>query len=328
MAASLGHVLSQIQRWASPRLGEFSDSVLLQRFVQQRDESAFAALVSRHGAMVLRSCRRILGDVREAEDAFQAAFLILARKAHTLREPAELPGWLHGVARRVALKARRKVATRAHQTQLSEELPDAHSDPLAQLTARELLTILDEAIARLPLAQRSAVVLCCLEGRTREEAAKLLGCTVGSLKGHLERGRGRLQERLRRRGIALSAALALTAASEGEAASPLLLRSTVSAALHGGTGSSAAALAHSVLQTMFVSKLAGVTTVVLTIALAAGAVTLAYRGPATEAPEEKRADAPIVPKNASASRPASKRCRCSSNAFVPPPPSTRGALIG
>lgn len=100
MAASLESVLAHLQRWTSPRLEELSDAVLLQHFVQRRDEPAFAALVARHGVMVLRACRRILGDASEAEDAFQAVFLILARKAHTLRQPAELPGWLHGVARR------------------------------------------------------------------------------------------------------------------------------------------------------------------------------------------------------------------------------------
>ena len=108
MAASLSHVLAQIQRWASPRLQEHSDAVLLERFVQHRDEPAFAVLVARHGAMVLHSCRRVLNDEHEAEDAFQATFLILARKAQTLRQAEALPGFLHRVARRVALKARAK----------------------------------------------------------------------------------------------------------------------------------------------------------------------------------------------------------------------------
>jgi hypothetical protein len=91
MAASLEHVLSQIQRWASPRLEDHSDALLLERFIQHRYERAFAALVSRHGGVVMRSCRRVLGDVHAAEDAFQAVFLILARKAHTLRRPAPGP---------------------------------------------------------------------------------------------------------------------------------------------------------------------------------------------------------------------------------------------
>jgi RNA polymerase sigma factor (sigma-70 family) len=175
MAASVGHVLSQLQRWTSPRLEELSDASLLERFIQERDEPAFAALVGRHSAMVLRCCRRILGDVPEVEDAFQAVFVVLARKAAVLKQPDALAGWLHGVSRRVALKARTKIACRASQTPLPDELPDTRSDPLARLTARELLTVLDEEVAHLPRAQRSAVVLCCLEGRTQEEAARQLG---------------------------------------------------------------------------------------------------------------------------------------------------------
>lgn len=153
MAASLGYVLAQLQRWTSPRLRELPDAVLLERFVGQRDESAFAALVARHGGMVLHSCHRILGDAHAAEDAFQATFLVLAQRAHALRQPAALPGFLHSVARRVSLKARAKAAIRAGNSPLTEETLDFRPDPLMQLTARELLTVLDEEIAR--LRQRS-----------------------------------------------------------------------------------------------------------------------------------------------------------------------------
>lgn len=292
MAASLEHVLAQLQRWTSPHLEECSDAVLLERFVQLHDESAFAALLARHGGMVWHSCRRILDDSHEAEDAFQATFLILARQAHTLRHPAALPGFLHRVARRVALKARTKASDCASETPLVDKKSDPRSDPLMQLTARELLTVLDEEIARLPATQRSAIVLCCLEGHPREEAAKMLGCTPGALKGHLERGRQRLQKRLEHRGITLSAALVLVmVAREGIAAQlpALLLQSTVRAALHGCTGGTASALAHSVLQTMFLPKLAGVMAVTLTLVLAASAtVALIYRGPAVETVDEKK----------------------------------------
>ncbi len=290
MAASIEHVLSQIQRWTSLRLEENSDTLLLQRFVQHRDERAFAALVSRHGGMVLRSCRRVLGDVHDAEDAFQAVFLILARKAHTLRRPAELPGWLHGVARRVALKARTKSISRAAEMLPSEELPDTASDPLARLTARELLTVLDEEVARLPRPQRSAVVMCCLEGHPQEEAARRLGWTAGSLKGHLERGWRRLHDRLQRRGITLSAALALIAVSRGEAVSALVHRSAVRAAFdYAASNPMAAALAESVLKGTFAGKLAGVTAMVMTMALAVSAAALVYHSPAE--PSDKNAPA-------------------------------------
>jgi RNA polymerase sigma factor (sigma-70 family) len=322
MAASLDHVLSQIQRWTSPRLDENSDALLLQRFVQHRDERAFAALVSRHGGMVLRSCRRVLGDVHASEDAFQAVFLVLARKAHTLRRPAELPGWLHGVARRVALKARTKSISRAAQMPLSEELPDTATDPLTRLTARELLTVLDEEVARLPVPQRSAVVLCCLEGHPQEEAARMLGWTAGSLKGHLERGRRRLQDRLQRRGIGLSAALALVAVSRSEAASELLVQNTIKAML-GGEGGSAAALAHSVLKAMFVRKLAGVMAVTLTLALAVSTtVALVYHDPA-EAPEDKTSAAAAASKDAGTRKTPVRR-----DAPVDPLPSGAIARLG
>src|SRR5581483_9894573 len=173
MAASLGYVLAQIQRGISSRLEDLTDAELLKRFLHSREESAFAALVARYGAMVLHTCRRILADTHQAEDAFQATFLILARKAQSLRQPDALPGFLHRIARRVAHKARSKAAAHASQTLLPEELPDSRFDPLARLTARELLSVVDKEIARLPKVQRSAVVLCCLEGHTQEEATRL-----------------------------------------------------------------------------------------------------------------------------------------------------------
>ncbi len=280
MAASVNQVLSHLQSWtAVARTAELSDAVLLQRYAHERDQGAFTALVSRHGALVLRVCRRILGDVHASEDAFQATFLILARKAHSLRQPEALPGWLHGVARRVALKARTRGVSRADCVSLADDLPDSHPDPLTRLTARELLDILEEEVGRLPMAQRSALVLCCLEGHSREEAARILGCSAGSLKGHLQRGRQRLQDRMARRGIALSAALALVV-SRSEAVSAFLQQNAVCAAFGGATGSPmAAALAESVLKGTFAGKLAGVTALVMTMTLAVSAVVWAYRTP-------------------------------------------------
>jgi RNA polymerase sigma factor (sigma-70 family) len=307
MARSVAHVLAQMQRWttAAPR-SEISDAGLLERYVHRREEAAFAALVARHGGMVLRLCRRVLSDANAAEDAFQAVFLILARKAHALKQPDALPAWLYGVARRVALKARGQSIGLLSSAPLDESLPDPRPDPLTQLTARELLDILHEELQRLPAVQRSAVVLCCLEGRTREEAAGILGWTIGSLRGHLERGRQRLQERLARRDITLSTALAIAAVSSGEAASALLLQNTVTAALSGGIGSSAAALAHSVLKGMLLSKLAGVMAVVLTVAVAVSAtVAVVYRPSSVEHPQD---NSPIaaVPKAPDAGKPPAR----------------------
>ncbi|HTU91005.1 MAG TPA: sigma-70 family RNA polymerase sigma factor, partial [Gemmataceae bacterium] len=311
MAASINQVLAQMQRWtAAAQLAELSDAVLLGRYIHQRDEAAFAALVARHGALVLHVCRQILGNAPEAEDAFQAAFLNLSRKARSLKQPEALPGWLHGVARRVALKARTKSLGRAARsedaTPLAEELADSRPDPLMQLTARELLDIVHEEVRHLPAAQQSAVILCCLEGHTREEAARILGCKAGSIKGHLQRGRQRLQKRLERHGISLSAVLALAVVSRSTASSvpPLLVQSTIKAALGGGIGSSAAALAQSVLQAMFLPKLAGAIVVTLTLALAASTtVVMVYRGLPVEVPEEKTPVVPVAPKNAGAGKP-------------------------
>ncbi len=302
MAASIAQVLGQLHCWTS-------DAVLLERFIHQRDEAAFAALVARHGAMVLRLCRRILGDVHEAEDAFQAAFLILARKAHSLKQPDALAAWLYGVARRVALKARGQSNRRRSSTApLDEALPDPRPDPLARLNARELLDILDEEVRRLPAEQRSVFVLCCLEGRTQEEAARMLGWTAGSVKGRLERGRQRLQTRLTRRGIALSAALALVTMSHGIAVSASLRSSAVRAALGGGIGTPAAALAASVLKAMLLPKLAGVMALVMTAALAASTtVALVYRSSTTEAPEDKTPAPPAAAKVADVSKPQARK---------------------
>jgi len=300
MAASVNQVFAQVQRWtATARTVDVADAVLLRRYAQERDQTAFAALVARHGPMVLRRCRRTVGDAQRAEDAFQAVFLILARRASSLKQPDALPAWLYGVARRVALKARcHGQARKVFAASLDAALPDPHPDPLTQLSARELLDIVDDETSRLPKAQRSAVILCCLEGHSREEAARILGWTPGAVKGHLQRGRQRLQSRLARRGIALSAALAVMAVSRGEAVPSLLLRSTVTAALSGGIGSSVASLAHSVLKAMFLGKLACVLTGMLTVALGVSITnTLVYSHVAAHSPADE-APAAEVPSKA------------------------------
>jgi len=193
--------LSQLYRLTSPPPG---DSELLRRWVEHRDEDAFTALVSRHGRMVHGVCRRVLGNSHDAEDAFQAVFLTLARKAAALRHPEALPGWLHGVAVRLACKARTAAVRRrcGNQGASAGEPRDPHPDPLDALSARELLGLIDREVARLPEKYRLPLVLCDLEGRTQTEAAQLLGWTLGSFRGRLLRGRERLRTRLARRGIA------------------------------------------------------------------------------------------------------------------------------
>jgi RNA polymerase sigma factor (sigma-70 family) len=156
-------LLQHVRRLVGPPAAA-DDAELLERFLRQRDADAFALLLERHGPMVLRLCRRQLADVQAAEDAFQATFLVLARKAATIRPRERLAAWLYGVAWRVAGKAR-------GQRPMCCELPevaDRQPDPLAQLSAREVLQLLDDEVARLPEVYRLPVVLCCLEGKTQE----------------------------------------------------------------------------------------------------------------------------------------------------------------
>jgi RNA polymerase sigma factor (sigma-70 family) len=203
MAAPAGTLLAHLQHLAAPAV---SDAALLTRWLTKREEAAFAALVARHGPMVLGVCRRILGDAQHAEDVFQATFLVLARKAARLRRPEALSSFLYGVALRLARKAR-SVAARRSLIPLHPEAPepvDPSPHPLDVLSGRELLTLLDTELARLPEVYRLPLLLCVLQGRTLEEAARQLGWSIGSLRGRLERGRARLQQRLGRLGLGLS----------------------------------------------------------------------------------------------------------------------------
>jgi RNA polymerase sigma factor (sigma-70 family) len=204
MPTTFTQVLNRLRRLAVPPDAE-ADAALLDRFVRRHDEAAFAALVARHGPMVLGVCRRRLGDAHAADDAYQATFLVLARRARAVRRPESLAGWLYGVASRVTRAARRQA--RRPDAALPE-LPDPRPDPLAEVSARDLLAVVEEEVGRLPKAYRMAVALVCLEGLSQEEAARRLGWTAGSVKGRLERGRARLHARLARRGVTLSAALA------------------------------------------------------------------------------------------------------------------------
>src|SRR5262249_29462731 len=149
------------------------DRQLLERFTSQHEEEAFAALVRRHGPLVLGVCRRVLRNPHDAEDAFQAAFLVLARKAHAIRQHASLGCWLYRVAYHTAAQARRRLADR--QRYERQAVPRAPADPLAEVTGRELLALLDEELQQLPERLRAPLVLCSLEGRTRDEAAAELG---------------------------------------------------------------------------------------------------------------------------------------------------------
>jgi RNA polymerase sigma-70 factor (ECF subfamily) len=206
MAKSVGHILRHCLGGlaAGPVVEGQADQNLLERFVRQQDEAAFAALLERHGPMVLGVGRRALADEHLAEDVFQATFLVLARRAGSIRKRPSLGSWLHGVALRLARKARAE-ATRAGRGDVRPG-PDTPPGPAAEASWREVRQILDEELQRLPERYRLPLVLCYLEGWTRDEVAAALGWTPGRLKGLLERGRERLRGRLIRRGLAPAAA--------------------------------------------------------------------------------------------------------------------------
>src|SRR5262249_43948666 len=187
MAAGAAQPVHHLQRLATAS-DPAADAELLERFILQRDEAAFTELVGRYGPMVRRTCRRLLADGHAAEDCVQATFLVLARKAASIRRRESLAAFLPGLACRAARKASAAPAPRGPAEALGQAA-DPHPDPLSELTARELMTALDEEVGRLPEVYRLPVVLCCLEGLSLEEAARRLGWTPGSVKGRLERGR-------------------------------------------------------------------------------------------------------------------------------------------
>jgi RNA polymerase sigma factor (sigma-70 family) len=289
MATHSDTLLCYIRRLvARPVVDADTDSAILGRFVATRDERAFATLVERHGPLVLRVCRRVLGDAHEAEDAFQAAFLVLARKADSVRPREALAAWLHGVTYRVAMKARAAKARPLRATRTLDFPPaDPHPDPLAEISGRELLNIIDEEVQGLHRVYRLAVILCCLEGLSLEEAARRLGWTRGSVKGRLERGRAQLHERLVRRGLTLSVALTAAELSRGAASATIAtttISSTVRAALTGagcsaashGTSCTAPALAEAVVKSMSLVQPKAATAILVAALVAVG--LLAFQG--------------------------------------------------
>jgi RNA polymerase sigma factor (sigma-70 family) len=267
-AVLLNHLHRLVQ---AQSLDLVTDQVLLQRFTRDRDEVAFETLLRRHGPMVLRVCRRVLPDSADAEDVFQATFLVLTRKATALQGHESAAGWLHEVAYRLALKVRgESTRRRFHETHAPRRTP---YDALAEITGRELVSALDEELARLSEKDRLPLVLCYLEGLTQDEAGKRLGLSLSTLKRRLERGRERLRIRLTKRGLALSAALssALLSPATASALPPALLKATLQAATSVATGQAAAisanvsALTQGVIKAMFVSKLKTIAMAVLII---------------------------------------------------------------
>jgi RNA polymerase sigma factor (sigma-70 family) len=271
------------------------DARLLDRFVAERDEEAFRVLVERYQHLVLGVCRRVLSHEQDAEDAFQATFLVLARKGGSVARRGALPGWLYSVAYRCALRARERSRLR-HRLERSDtrRLPDRSCLPAQRAVDREMQEELDAEIGRLPEHLRTAVVLCWVEGQTYAEAARHVGWPIGTVSTRLRKARELLQRRLLRRGLTLSAgALASFAERSAHAAPARLLDATLQlvAGTSNGTWGAATpvALAEGELRTMLGNKLALIAAAILT----ATALGLGLGPSIPPAPPNARAAAPV-----------------------------------
>jgi RNA polymerase sigma factor (sigma-70 family) len=277
-----------------------NDAQLLDAFLAEHDEEAIAALVRRHGPMVLGVCRRVLRHTQDAEDAFQATFLVLVRKASSLRSQAQLGNWLYGVAYRTAMKAR--VMSAKRRIRERQAAAAAPCPPEAEGVWDELLEHLDAELARLPEKYRMPVVLCELQGTGRKQAARLLGLPDGTLSWRLAQARKLLAARLARHRVILPAG-GLLAASAGQASAsvpPSLLAAVTRASVVAMAGQPLVAgmvsarvisLTEGVLKAMLLTKLKVVGTMLLAVSLAA-ATGLTFR--ARAAGEQREREAPQV----------------------------------
>jgi RNA polymerase sigma factor (sigma-70 family) len=291
----LAAVLRHLRRWVGGTTGEDeSDGQLLERFAMRHDEAAFATLMQRHGPLVLSVCRRLLPTPHDVDDAFQATFVVLVRRAAALKKEGSLGSWLYTVAYRIALKARAQSARRRAREQQVETMdqqalaPLGGSDPSSPALHGELRAVLDDEVNRLPEKYRAAMVLCYLEGKTNEQAARELGCPVGSMSWRLDKGRALLRNRLAGRGIALSAAGLATALSENaaSAAVPATLGDSVlrtamllisGKAAAGVLSAPVASLADGFLHTLWLAKVRFMAVLFLALGLAgSGAAVFAY----------------------------------------------------
>jgi RNA polymerase sigma factor (sigma-70 family) len=285
---------------------DLTDGELLERFISQRNEAAFEALLRRHGAMVLGVCRRILRNEADAEDAFQAAFLVLVRKAAAIRPRGMVGNWLYGVAHSTALKARAMKTKRL--TKERQALPRPMPDVSAE-TEEQLQALLDQELKALPDVYRAAIVLCDLEGKSIKEAARQLGCPLGTVGARLTRGRALLRKRLSKHGPPLSSGLLLAVLSQGAASAavpPALALSTAQAAngfaagqaTTAVTSAKVAALTEGVLKTMLLSKLRiGIGSAMLVVFAAVAIATCGLRSlPLRAEPPAGRKDEPQRPK--------------------------------
>jgi RNA polymerase sigma factor (sigma-70 family) len=277
-----------------------ADADLLGRFVERRDQTAFELLVWRHGPMVHGLCRRLLRRAEDADDAFQAAFLILVRKARSIANRTSLGSWLYKVAYRVALEVRAREA-KHRAAPANAEIADRET--AEDVARRDMRRAVAEEVDRLPEKYRLPVVLCYLSGKTTEEAARSLGCPRGTVLSRLASARQRLRGRLERRGVAPSAAEALGPKAPA-GIPPVLVGATVRAAawLAAGQGRDAAVVPGSILslmegalRTMLVKKMKWAAAILAAAALVGGGVGLWFRQPAAAEPPGRTRDAEPAP---------------------------------
>jgi RNA polymerase sigma factor (sigma-70 family) len=304
-AGPINAVLDHVRRLAAVEASNgLADAQLLELFLATKAEAPFAALLHRHGPMVWRVCLRVLRHRQNAEDAFQATFLTLARKAAAIRKQASVASWLHGVALRLSRRLQANHARKLLLDAGSARQPP--HDPATQASGRELQALLDEELDRLSDKYRTPLVLCYLEGRTRDEAAEQLGWSLGTLKRRLDRGRKLLAARLTRRGVTLGVAMlsaVLTQSAVLGAVTPTLINSTCQAATLLASGNPAAtivsaqvaALTNGMVKAMTITKLKLAAALFLAVvALAAGAgLWAAHRGP-DEDPPNARVEPPTA----------------------------------
>jgi RNA polymerase sigma factor (sigma-70 family) len=249
ISRKLEQVLTRLRAVAAGGNGGVSDAHLLDRFLSGGDEAAFELLVRRHERLVFGVCRRVLGQVHDAEDAFQATFLVLARKAASIAHGGAVASWLYKVAYRVALAARTDRTRRGHREKPLDAAADlaAAAEATSPAEQADLRILLDEELSQMPERFRSVAVLCYLEGKTVEEAARQLGCPRGTVASRLVRARARLRDGLTRRGVAVSAGMAAVALAQARAAAgppePLIPATVRAAKLYGSaTAASAGAV--------------------------------------------------------------------------------------
>ena len=306
VAANLNDVLGRLARgMAAELLGQESDRQLVERALGQHDVAALQAIIHRHGAMVYRVCLRVLRHTQDAEDAFQATFLVLAQKLRTVRKHTSLASWLHGVAHRVSVKARHQ-ATARHQRETRASVSETMTPD--DVAWKECLSILDAELSHLPDKWRLPLVLCYLEGRTQEEAAKRLTWSRSTLRSRLEEAREALARRLTARGITLPAALSAVLLSDcvtSAAPAPELVARVVEAVIDIAAGktlataasASVAALTEGAIQAMFVTKIKTIAVVLVAAALVAAGIGTVSLHALQASPTDQR-DPVVQPKPA------------------------------